>query len=284
MSLNLSPVSSRTRSKSPREHRPRYLRDYCRSCLRLLAAKACRYSSCTGLPEDPDKTRFWYLSSDIYCSCSCTCNSLSDSDSDYESDNESDADYSPLEDEQDDQIHEQLIGPAEAAEETLARKYGWQVCATSEPLQGSIISDQIDRDYHFESPGHAAVAAMHDIGIPAESSLANSDNIITQSEAKSLERKLDPWELDVIHANTRVSHRDLARLFGLRLSSTILPSEPISTIRRLESGPPVAHAILWTLSSNANRRIHTVGCHEEQRCRLRVLRHSPKTSHWDRRP
>ncbi|KAK5104460.1 hypothetical protein LTS08_002349 [Lithohypha guttulata] len=118
----------------------------------------------------------------------------------------SDADYGPQEEEEDDTTTT-LPGPAALGEPQFARRYGWRTNVVANEGQDG------ETNIFYEAPGHNMVAQMHDIELPAESSLANSENTIGRIEAALLRKPLEPWELEAVHESTGRSYEELRRMF-----------------------------------------------------------------------
>ncbi|KAK5944741.1 hypothetical protein PMZ80_001941 [Knufia obscura] len=135
---------------------------------------------------------------DMQCTCPCKCsgNESDSEDSDYEYSSESE-----------DEIDNPLTGRATEAEQTMARKHGWKTNVISNEGQ-----DQ-ERRLFYEAPGHHAVGLKHDLGIPQESSLSNSENTVGTIEASRLDQCLEPWELEAVHHATGRPYAALARPF-----------------------------------------------------------------------
>lgn len=136
--------------------------------------------------------------SDRQCTCPCKCDEDNgeQNDTDYEADSEAE-----------DDIDSHLSGAAVAAEQQMARTYGWKT---------NIISNQDsdnERNIFYEAPGHYTMACMHDIGVPQESSLANSENTVGQIEAEMLGKALEPWELEAVHLSTGRRYSSLSQPF-----------------------------------------------------------------------
>lgn len=133
-----------------------------------------------------------------FCLCSCECSDPDErGDPNYEEDSE----------ELDDDVETKFLGLARAAEEPFARKYGFQTAGWIDRGKKS------ERPFFFESLTHRTVAHMHDIGIPEESSMANSDNIITNIEANILYKGLEPWEFEAVEQCSGKDRRELLRMF-----------------------------------------------------------------------
>ncbi|KAK5073554.1 hypothetical protein LTR64_007310 [Lithohypha guttulata] len=118
-----------------------------------------------------------------------------------------DADYEPYEEEEEDDTTTMLVGPAAAGEEHFARKYGWQTNVVSNQDQDD------ERNIYYEAPGHNFVARVHEVRLPAESSLPNSENTVDRIEAAQLRNPLEPWELEGVHESTGRSYEELRRMF-----------------------------------------------------------------------
>jgi len=158
---------------------------------------------------------------DRQCTCPCKCdeNDGEQNDTNYEGDSEAD-----------DDIESHLTGPAVAAEQQMARTYGWRT---------NVIANQDEdneRSIFYESPGHYAMACMHDIGLPQESSLTNSENTVGRIEAELLGKVLEPWELEAVHLSTGRPYSSLSRTFpearSMQLPTNWQPNEhsqPIPT-------------------------------------------------------
>lgn len=132
------------------------------------------------------------------CACPCEClnNDNHQEDTDYL--------YSF---EAEDDISNQLTGPAVSAEEQLARKYGWRT---------NVIADEgedHERRIFYEPPGHQAMGSMHDIGKPDESLYPSSENTVGRTEVNQLHAVLEPWELEAVHLSTGRSYDFLSRIF-----------------------------------------------------------------------
>ncbi|KAJ9663488.1 hypothetical protein H2198_000753 [Neophaeococcomyces mojaviensis] len=125
-----------------------------------------------------------------------------DPDEKYDPDYEEDSEEEP-----DDDIKTQFVGRAKAAEQPLARKYGWKTAGTIDP------GKENERTLFFESPGHHAVAHMHDLGKPEESSLANANNIVTSIETNNLYKGLEPWEFEAVEQCSGKTRSELLQLF-----------------------------------------------------------------------
>lgn len=119
------------------------------------------------------------------CPYKCEGDEAGKNDTDYASDSKGD-----------DEHDGQLTGRAVAGEQQLARTYGWKT---------NVIANQDEDDERrifFEAPGHYAVACAHDVGVPQESSLVNSENTVGRLEAEMLLKKLEPWELEAAHVSS----------------------------------------------------------------------------------
>lgn len=134
-----------------------------------------------------------------YCLCSCECK---------DPDERGDPNYEEgSDDEPEDDIETEFAGRAKEAEEPFARKHGFRTAGWFDEGKKS------QRPLFYESLGHRTVAHMHDIGIPEESSLANSDNIITSIEANNLFKGLEPWEFEAVQQCSGEDHKELLRKF-----------------------------------------------------------------------
>lgn len=135
---------------------------------------------------------------DRQCTCPCRCDEMNgeQNDSDYEYDSEAE-----------DDLNSHLSGAAVAAEQQMARTYGWRT---------NVISNQDsddERNMFYEAPGHYTMARTHNIAIPQESSLANSENTVGRVEAESLGKALEPWELEAVHQSTGRPYSSLLQPF-----------------------------------------------------------------------
>lgn len=130
------------------------------------------------------------------CVCPCQCPDTDDlTDADYETDNESE-----------DEPHDSLLLTS-AHEEQIARRFGR---CTNVVLDADTAAE---RQLFLESAGHAALARLHDLGRPDESSLCNSDNVTGRSEVSNLERLLDPWDAEALHLSTGQTYFELIDTF-----------------------------------------------------------------------
>jgi len=136
--------------------------------------------------------------SDRQCTCPRKCEETDaeQQDTNYEDDLEAD-----------DDTDSHLAGRAVAAEQQMARKYGWQTNVVCKQ------NGENERSIFYKAPGHYAMACMHDSGIPEESSLANSDNTVGRIEAAMLDKVLEPWELEAVHLSTGRRYSSLSRTF-----------------------------------------------------------------------
>ena len=132
-----------------------------------------------------------------FCVCPCKCPN---------NDDPQDADYVFAE-EADDNIVDSLTGKATSAEQQFARNYGWQTNVVASEDTDS------ERRMFYEAPGHHAVACMHDIGLPAESSLPNSENAIGRGSVDMLRKVLEPWELEAAQKTTGRTYDELCQTF-----------------------------------------------------------------------
>jgi len=135
---------------------------------------------------------------DRRCTCPCKC-SVEDGDED-------DTEYEDSMEPEDD-TQNSFKDRAVAAEQPMARTYGWRTNVTSNYEDGS------ERRIFFEAPGHHAVGHMHDTGIPQESSLTNSENTVGQTEVGKLREILEPWELEAVHLSTGLPYSYLSESF-----------------------------------------------------------------------
>lgn len=175
------------------------------------------------------------------CTCPCEC-SVNDGDQD-------DADYEDSSEPEDD-LDNKLTGLAVLAEPTMAQKYGWKTNVISN------LGQDTERRMFFEAPGHYAMGHTHDIGIPQESSLTNSENTVGRVEATALDKVLEPWELEAVHLSTGRSYSCLTASFPeanyMQLPTNWHPDrhrEPTLTCRYCRK-PYSAEFVEWVQEGN----------------------------------
>lgn len=138
-----------------------------------------------------------------------------------DADDPNDGDFQPDDMDMDEDDLKTQLDPQ--TEQIVASRYGF--------MTNAVLNEGTDeeRQLFFEGPAHHAVAASHDIGIPAESSLVNSENIIGRVEVNRLRQGLEPWEAEAVHLSTGRSYDDLMDTFP-EIEEHELP-EPAPTTR-----------------------------------------------------
>lgn len=180
------------------------------------------------------------------CLCRCKCD-----DADVSEDENFGADDMDVDE---DDLTTQLD---ERTEQMFTSRYGI--------LTNAVLNQDTDeeRRIYIEGAGHYAVATSHDIGRPAESSLANTENAITRAEVNALEDPIEPWEAEALLHGTGRPYDELEDLFP-ELADMPSPPQPEETpepnlVCRLCDKPVTDEFMQW-LRTGTVIFCHTCGC------------------------